>query len=652
MKHEKIILNMLLLSEFTKLESNSTDKHRFLLLEPLIIDLLDGEKAKTHKNILDDLDSFKPDNNTIYNLLEKYKDDKIIFNKDQNLYSLEKSEKVKDKISKYNKKRETKKSEWNTFKNYALRVISKSKHTSINEFNIDEHFFNFYTEILYTNIPDMPNRKLFNKDVNIEIGLFLEECHKNENSECFLVMENLLQGIFRTKAVLCGINGLNSGKLPIIYLDNVFMSNLFGWCNNMHYYSCKMIFEQLKSNKFKLKIHNETFDIIIKSIRKCKKMIANKRSISYDTYFHYMKNIEPNNIVFDINKIPLANMNNSLIEKLKEYEIAYDPDELGIDADSNDPKYTEIENARKQINDAYYVSESQTDYDYKIVKNYGTNTSISENTLSNMKEIFLTYQQAIIKSAYNNSEDITYTPIMSVRKFSKLLLLENSVNNNNNSKLLQAIIKETYSNDLSKSIIDFLTKVLEDAHISDPDKKLIIAHSLDTDNWGDILTADSIKDILTDLKSKDGQIKQLEEDKKEIAEKSNIEFKNREEEHNKKLQKALYDKDEEHNRKLEKAIDDRDKEHNKKLQKAIDDRDEEHSRKSNEEKKVRREKIGLVSILFICFIIIGITIFLCIQHKIWTYPWGTTIIVGLAVLGIGAFFAFVRKTICLLKSLN
>lgn len=511
MQYEKIILNMLVLSEFSKLETNSSDKHVFLMIEPLIIDILDGVETKTHKNILDDLNSFKPDSNTIYNLLEKYKDDKIITHKDNNLYSLNESEKVKEKKSKYDKIRTNKKYDWNALNNHALSIISKSEHTKINAFNIAKHFFKFYTHILYT---DLISTSIFDKSVNIEIGLFLEECAKNENLACFSVMEDLLQGLFRTRAVVCGAKGLDKDNLPVIYLDNVFIGNLFGWSDNIHHYSCKMIFEQLKLNGFKLKIHYETFDIIRKSIMRYRKMISNGTPILCSTYFHYMKNIEPNNTVFNINNIPLTNMQNALIDKLKEYDIVFNTNELDINIDNLDSKYTEIENTRKQINDTYYVSEEQTNYDYKIIKNYETNASVVKNTLNNMNEIFLTYQKVIVKSAYNNFGDTSYTPIMSVRKFSKLLLLENSIDNSNNSKLLQAIIKDAYSNDLSKTIIDFLTKVFKDAAISDSDKDLLVAHSLDTNNWNDIIVTDSINDILEDLKSKDEKIKQVEDNTK------------------------------------------------------------------------------------------------------------------------------------------
>lgn len=651
MKYGRNIHNMLVLAEFFKKKVSSEDKHNFLLIEPLILNILDYEALKTQDNILDALSSFKPSKNTIYNLLEKYTDDRIIIREHQS-YRLVESEEVKKKISMYDKIKEEKVAEWSTFKNHALRIISKSAHTEIDEFTINEYFFKFYIDILYADIIDDNG---CDDNVKRAIGLFLEECQRNKKNQCFSLMEDLLQGLFIAKAVLDGATNLDTDKLPIIYLDNIFMGNLFGWTDNICHCSCTMIFQQLQLSGFKLKIHYETFNSIKESIWKYKNAITQKKDIYAYSYFHYMKHIEPNNSVFNVNNFPSADIHNTLIDELKKYDITVNKRKLEIDINESDDKYHEIDSMRKNINHTYHADKYQTEYTYLMIKHYEIITNFDDNTLNNMKEIFLTCQQAIIKLAYGKLVDATYTPIMSVRKFSKLLLLENSIaNSNNNSKLLQAIIKDSYSKYLSNGIIDFVTKVIASTEISDFDKRRMIAFSIDTKNWETILSTDDMNEILIDLNSKDAQIEQLEETSKKITKERD----EKDEEHARELQKtkeAAKKSDETHARILQESHNEKDRHYARILK----DKDAEHTRilekTIKERDKERKSKKIIQCIVLIVFLagVMGIGLYFCIKHKIWSTTIGGAVVAGLLILAISGFFVFTcTKLISLIKEIR
>lgn len=511
---EKIIL-MLLLSNFFE-EKDNKIKNKFLLLEPLVIYFLQNLEECTKNNFILFLQDFNIDNDIIFSFLDYLtSNNNIKYNKYNDTYKLLSSEEV----TKLNSKIILSNTEWQKFVNCAENIIERNNLINIKRNGFDTCFFNFFYFLFYDN----NNSNTFS-DINLDIAIILEDIKKNygDDNKYYNIIEKVMHGISIVKAISYKKNINNT--LPIIYIDNVLLGNIFGWCDNIRYKTVNSIINYLKNSSFKIKIHKETLDVIYTSIQKYLTVKNSNKNIKIGTLYHYFKSPDPKNVFLDINKIPLASIKNRIISKLKSVGIEINKQSLNITVDKSDDLYINI----KKIRDDMYLvdnstiengeieikpSEEQTNYDYKIVKYYSK--KIDDMQYNNIDEIFLTYQKAILKSLQYNQNEYIYSNIMWVKQFIKISILDNTISNISiNAELYKNLIFDYFNNILSNEVIEKLNNILSNQTISDDDKELLLGYAADTDNWDEIIRLEP-NEIIKNIKEQNDKIKSLQNENTE-----------------------------------------------------------------------------------------------------------------------------------------
>ena len=622
MEYYQIIIYMLALSEFFKNNIGSDRKDTFLLLEPIIIDILKSSPL-SYEYIIQELNKLKLLNEeNIITILGSFKSMKIIeHNQDNDSYCLAKNmEYIKNRNEKLIG---NKKDGWNRIRNYIINKMDKLNCKNIDTFYLEEHLYNFLISLF-------EDEKNEIKDEDIDIMIFLEACIDSEKDgkKSLEFIKDILLGIGIVNSVKIEHKELKKDKLPTIYLDNIFIGNLLGWCSNIHFRDCMNIFQQLKNSKLSIKIHKDTFNIIIESMKKYKNMRNNKKEIKVNSFFHFMQFCDKNNKqMLNVDTVNTNLFYDTLKNKLKELDINVDT-KINVNIDKSDELYSNIEKSRKEIKERkekieifYDLPEEQTNYDYLILRNYHEYSN-KEDLICDIPEIFLTYQQTILKLVLYDADIRTYNPIMHVKRFATLLLIENIILNiNDNSKLLEYVLYNSYSDLLTEKLLQLLKNVHEDKKINTDDAKKIISNiscatCIDSDRNIEILKNEDENKIVSNIiKYKDKYRKkviEVEEANKKIEDANIEKEKIREEKEksdieNEKLKEAKEKSDAEKNKVLkenERLI--KEKETRNKIDKYRD------IFRASRERKIKRRNIKRKNI--ICLIVISILISVVIYY--------------------------------------
>ena len=156
---------------------------------------------------------------------------------------------------------------------------------------------------------------------------------------------------------------------------------------------------------------------------------------------------------------------------------------------NNVHEYRQKNNEHKGYNTN--INDLQTKYDCAIINRYNIHKKDREDTLSNMDEIFLTYHSAIIKNTLFKAHSI-YKPIMNIKTFIKLLLLESILSNiKENENLLDIFIINAYSGILSTEFSNFINRVYSETNISDDDRDLLLSAVYNENQNNEIIREDS-----------------------------------------------------------------------------------------------------------------------------------------------------------------
>ena len=463
MEYCQIIIYMLVLSDFFKSKIGFDRKDTFLLLEPIIIDILKSSPL-SYEDIIKEFNKLKLDKENIITILGSFKSMKIIDHEQgDDSYCLAKN--IEDIKNRNEKLIENKKDGWNRIRNYIINKMDKLNCKNIDTFYLEEHLYNFLASLFDG------DEKNEIKDEYIDIMIFLEACIDSEKDgkKSLEFIKDILLGIGIVNSIKIGHKKLKNSKLPTIYLDNIFIGNLLGWCSNIHFRDCMNIFQQLKNSKLPIKIHKDTFNIIIESMKKYKNIKNNRKEIKVNSFFHFMQFCDKNNKqMLNVDTVNTNLFYDTLKNKLNELDINIDS-EINVKIDKSDNLYSDIEKSRKEIKERkekieifYDLPEEQTNYDYLILRNYHE-PSNKEDAICDIPEIFLTYQQTILKLVLYDADIRIYNPIMHVRRFATLLLMENIILNiNDNSKLLEYVLYHSYSDLLNEKLLQLLENVHED----------------------------------------------------------------------------------------------------------------------------------------------------------------------------------------------
>lgn len=291
-------------------------------------------------------------------------------------------------------------------------------------------------------------------------------------------------------------SNLNKIKKPVIYVDNIFIQNLFGWCDEIYYESSKLILDIFTHLNFTVFLHTITIELIEEYAYSAKD--TNIKDIKMNSFFSHIHQAYLDKNKLDIiNNCNKENIHNKIYIKIKECGITqknnlYFKDfnqNKNLELYNNVHKYRQDNNEHKGYNTN--INDLQTKYDCAIINRYNIHKKDREDTLSNMDEIFLTYHSAIINNTLFKAHSI-YKPIMNIKTFIKLLLLESILSNiKENENLLDVFIINSYSGILSTEFNNFINKVYSETNISKDDKDLLLSSVYNENQNNEIIREDS-----------------------------------------------------------------------------------------------------------------------------------------------------------------
>lgn len=264
---------------------------------------MQNEVEYTRANLLNLLKEFYLEDNIINNLLEYFTSHKSI---DYNRYN--DTYKLNDNIQYLNTMLVKANTDWIEFSNDAKNIIEKNNLVNINNLNFDESFFFYFYNVFDNNIINN------NDETNLDISLIIEDIKKEHgsNNKYFDIIENIINGI----AIIKSISYIQSENKNIvkIYLDNVFVCNILGWCDNIRHKNSLSIIHYLKNNGFVIKIHRETLELVYINVSKYISAKNNNRNIKVGTLYHYLQSPDPKNSYLNVNKLPLSNVKDNIIK--------------------------------------------------------------------------------------------------------------------------------------------------------------------------------------------------------------------------------------------------------------------------------------------------------------------------------------------------
>ena len=512
---DKIIL-LLILSNFFK-EKNQKIKNKFLLLEPLIFYFLQNEKEYNRTDLFNLLKEFYIEDNIINNLLEYFASHKSIdYNRYSDVY------KLNDNIKYLNTMLVKSNTDWVEFSSDAKNIIEKNNLVNINNLNFDESFFFYFYNVFDNNIINSNNN---NNEINLDISIIIEDMKKKHgnNNKYFDIIENIINGIAIIKSVSYVQN--ENKNIIKIYLDNVFVCNILGWCDNIRHKNSLSIVQYLKNNGFTIRIHRETLELVYVNVSKYLSAKNKNKNIKVGTLYHYLQSPDPKNDYLNLNQLPLSTIKDNIIKKLKDNYVEIDTNYLDIKIDCFDSLYRNIDSKRQEMyrkkqqsiefgEIEVLPSKEQTDYDYQIIKYYieKNNKLISSDSV--LDELFLTYQSAILGSLPYNQNEYIYSYIMWVKQFIKISVLDNILCNiTSNISLYKGLIFDYFNNILSNEVINKLHNIINNQNISDDDKKMLLGFAADSNHWNDVITLEA-DEIVENIKNNEKEIDILRKENK------------------------------------------------------------------------------------------------------------------------------------------
>lgn len=524
MNYEERLINVLMLSSFYK-EKPNKERFKYLLLEPIIIISIDNAKEISKQELIEYINElFDYKTNVSEKIVDYFhhSSNSLKYNKSNKSYSLNiLNNEINNKLNEYRYIYLSNQNKIKELKSFILDKINKE--LSLEE-DILESLYKFFMKSFTVNDKDTP---LSYSDIDKNIANVLSECY--EKRESYIdIFKNIVKGMAILKSIQ---NYKNSNfiddKKPIIYLDNIFISNIFGWCEYIYFDSALLILETLKEFKFDIAIHEITINLILEHINNARNIPAN--SVDMKSSFYYMVHFDySNKKVVDIMSCPLQNIQNIVIRKIEENNIKIKKGMHLIDIETNKELCEKIHRFRKNLNeqkgDYRNIKDKQTLYDATIIKCFNKNDRTKINKLSNMQEIFLTYQRAIINNTAFKTDYTLYNPIMNVNAFMNLLLLETIISNISNIKLIDIFIINSYSPILSSEFMNFINKTLSETSFNEEEKDELLALINDKDRKHFIIENGSDhKKTLTYIREREKEKdKKIEEANKRVEE-TNIE---------------------------------------------------------------------------------------------------------------------------------
>ena len=477
---EKIINVMILSSFYEKIDINK--KTRFLLLEPIILLFIRNKHIEKSDLVYYINSLFDNKINIADNIISSHIHSQFIkYNKSNKEYYLDINDKINEKLDLYESIKNNNLNELNKLKIFILGLISPNvlKDNNINNFNISEYIYNFfYKRLEYSKKNNFENNEAL-PQIEKNIANILNECYTNykDNIDIF---KNIIQGIVILKAIENYKNSnLNNQKKPEIYVDNIFIQNLFGWCDDINYDNTILMLNTLKDLNFNVFIHSITLELINEYAVLAKKM--NVKDTKVNDLAFYIHNAYTDNTKLDIiNNCNFENLHNKFLSKLEEYNIDIKTNLNFKDFNNNktDTLYDKVHKYRQENNEikgySTNINELQTIYDSSIILRYNNFNINNKNSLENMNEIFLTYHSAIINHNLIKIRSI-YKPIMNIKNFINLLLLEAILSNIKNDKLIDIFLLNTYNGILSDEFDTFIKKIYEETDITDEDRELLLS---------------------------------------------------------------------------------------------------------------------------------------------------------------------------------
>ena len=586
--YKDILTNILNLSDFYHREKK--EKGQYLLLEPIIIYKVGSDPEISKQELANYITNFFIDkNNIILKIIDYYQSERIInFNTEKSTYKLNYIDKnVEELFAKY---KLLYSNNYNKINDLCSWFIQNIDSNIIKSINISENIYTFLQDTLNNKI-DVNNVSIIYKNIaNILDSLY-------SNNFIYLdTIKDILKGMIILKAVenYKKSTFLNKKKIRI-YLDNIFITNLFGWCENPFYESSILTLEILKEFNFEICIHNITLELILD-------YLISAKNIQY--------NLSPSSLLYNIihpdfnNKnliqtrnIDVINIKDEILNKLEEYDIKIIPNFVLKENIENNELFSKIHSDRQKINiekgGEGFIYDRQTLYDFTIILLY-KNITVKKSDINSMDSIFLTYQKAIINNSYYKEYNL-YSPIMSITTFINLLLLENVISNIQEiDKLLNIIFINSYSQILHKEFIKYINNISVETNITDKEKNSLLA--------------------LRTHKEKKSMIIRYESDPKQILDKLN---KEKEDEKEKEKQIALDEKEKE----KQIALDEKEKEKQIVLDKLKEQesinkdittqliRMELDKKHTEQKKRIRKKRICLSIKKIICTLAFSILLF-------------------------------------------
>ncbi len=125
------------------------------------------------------------------------------------------------------------------------------------------------------------NISLSDQEVS-DITLFLSYI-KNNRHELFEFIFNITNGIACLFAISIPVaKPLTQAKYPIIYVDNIFIGRLFGWCSEWNHQSTFTIYKILLSLDCKIYVDGISIAALIEFINNFKKLKQRREKFYYD----------------------------------------------------------------------------------------------------------------------------------------------------------------------------------------------------------------------------------------------------------------------------------------------------------------------------------------------------------------------------------
>ncbi|WP_297277606.1 hypothetical protein [uncultured Brachyspira sp.] len=539
--YKYILTNILNIANFYSKEKK--EKGQYLLLEPIIVHLVGRSGEISKKELESSINSFfQSDNNITIKIIDFYTSKKIInLNRENDTYSLYNSEEVINLFNNYNNLYNENYFKINELSTIFLQNISKSVEETI---NVTKNLYHFFNDTLNNNVD---NTNLIYKNIANILNLLYEHSYQGLDT-----IKNIIKGMIIIKAIEnYKKSSLKEKNKPRIYLDNIFITNLFGWCDAPFYESSILTLEILNEFNFQVCVHNITLELVLDYLVSAKNY---QNNLTVNSLFYNIINPDYNNKNhIQTRTKDLVNIKNDIFKALENYNIKI-IDNFFLKKESDDPElYKRVHESRQSRNvlkgGIGVISEKQTLYDFTIILLY-RNLNITKSNLNNIDTIFITYQKPITENI-DYKEYNLYSKIMPVSTFINLLLLESIISNIQEiDKFIDIVLINSYSNVLHSEFINYINNVQKEVNITEEEKNTLLMLKTDKDKKDIIIKNDSNPTlILEELNEREKKlIEKKDKEKQEALDKKDREKKEALDKKDKEKQDALYENEKKYKR--------------------------------------------------------------------------------------------------------